>query len=88
MFVTYEKNVFNMKWPSLTAKIGKRRKRKFCRIDSRLKLKKTENIFCFNLICEMYHDYLSQNKMIANEDHLTSELLNQILNDPIQSKFD
>ena len=36
MFVTNEKNVFTMTWPSLTPKIGKQRKTKFGRIDSRM----------------------------------------------------
>ena len=29
MFGTYDKNVSTIKWPSLTAKIGKRRKKSF-----------------------------------------------------------
>ena len=33
-FVTYEKNVFSIKWPSLTAKIGKQKKAMIGRIDS------------------------------------------------------
>ena len=41
MFGTYDKNVSTMKWPSLTAKIGKRRKKSF--IGSAPKDKKRQN---------------------------------------------